>query len=97
METSNDVYYITYKDCNRDDALGARVVSADNEESAISTAASLYSAGHKNITIINHRNEKRDISQKGCMWRFIGETIDHDYIYCRYMNEFKWGGCKHGI
>lgn len=89
METSNDVYYITYEDCNRDDALRGRIVSVDNEESAISTVDSLYSAGYKNITIINHRNRKRDISQKGCMWHFIGETIDHDYIYCRYMNEFK--------
>lgn len=89
MKTSNDVYYITYEDCNRDDALRGRIVSVDNEESAISTVDSLYSAGYKNITIINHRNRKRDISQKGCMWHFIGETIDHDYIYCRYMNEFK--------
>lgn len=89
MKTSNDVYYIMYEDCNRDDALRGRVVSVDNEESAISTVDSLYSAGYKNITIINHRNEKRDISQKGYMWRFICETIDHDYIYCMYMNEFK--------
>lgn len=88
MKTSNDVYYITYEDCNRDDALRGRIVSVDNEKSAISTVDSLYSAGYKNITIINHRNRKRDISQKGCMWHFIGETIDHDYIYCRYMNEF---------
>ena len=89
MKTSNDVYYITYEDCNRDDALRGRIVSTDSEESAISIVGSLYSAGHKNITITNHRNEKRDISQERCMWHFIGETIDHDYIYCMYMNEFK--------
>ena len=47
METTRDVYYITYEDCNRDDAL------------------------------------------EGCMWHYLGETIDHDYIYCMYMNEFK--------
>lgn len=89
MGTTRDVYYITYEDCNRNDATGVRVVSVDNEESAISTVDSLYSAGHKNITIINHRNEKRDISQDGCMWHYLGETIDNDYIYCMYMNEFK--------
>ena len=89
METTKDMYYIKYEDCNRDDALTERVVFADNEESAISTVDSLYSAGHKNITIVNHRNEKRDISQEGRMWHFMGETIDHDYIYCMYMNEFK--------
>lgn len=89
MKTSNDVYYITYEDCNRDDALRGRIVSTDNEESVISMAGSLYSAGYKNITIINHRNEKRNISQKGYMWHFLGETIDHDYIYYMYMNEFK--------
>ena len=89
METTKDMYYIKYEDCNRDDALTERVVFADNEESAISTVDSLYSAGHKNITIVNRRNEKRDISQEGGMWNFMGETIDHDYIYCMYMNEFK--------
>ena len=89
MKTSNDVYYITYKDCNRDDALEDRAVLVDNEESAISTVDSLYSAGYENIVITNHRNKKRDISQEGCMWHFLGETIDHDYIYCMYMNEFK--------
>ena len=89
METTRDMYYIKYEDCNRDDALTERVVFADNKESAISTVDSLYSAGYKNITITNHRNEKRDISQEGCMWHYLGETIDHDYIYCMYMNEFK--------
>ena len=97
METTRDVYYIKYEDCNREDALKTRIIyidneeiiSVNNEESAISTVDSLYSAGHKNITIINHRNEKRDLSQEGCMWHFLGETIDNDYIYCMYMNEFK--------
>ena len=89
METTRDMYYITYEDCNRDDALRGKIVSVDNEESAISTVDSLYSAGYKNITIINHRNEKRDVSQEGCMWHYLGKTIDHDYIYSMYMNEFK--------